>query len=202
VEGFANMLAKRYKGKLDEKADEFISYITEGVRDMQMLIKDVLEYSKVGSGKKFKKVDTSLCLAKAISNLKAEIDEKEAVIKHDDVFPTVMGDSVQLTSVFQNLIENAIKFSKETPVINICVREKNQEYVFSVQDNGIGIDAEYIDKVFNVFQRLHSRNEYSGTGIGLAICKKIFECHGGRIWVESEIGKGSTFYFTLPMVQI
>lgn len=199
IDGFAKMLARRYKGQLDNKADEFIHYISTGVKDMQMLILDILEYSKVGSeGKAFSEVDTSLCIAKATSNLNLALAEKKADITLDEPFPTVYGDSVQLTSLFQNLIGNAIKFCKERPAINISAKKEGQGYVFLVKDNGIGIDPESSDRIFAVFHRQHAKSEYPGTGIGLAICKKIVERHGGRIWVESEPGNGSTFYFTIP----
>lgn len=200
VEGFVKMLARRYKGQLDDKADEFIQCISTGVKDMQTLILDILEYSKVGSGgAAFKKVDTSLCIAKAISNLNDAIAEKNADVTVDEPFPTVFGDSVQITSLFQNLIGNAIKFCEEKPIINISVQRKDREYIFSVRDNGIGINPEDYDRIFAIFHRLHGKSDYPGTGIGLAICNKIVERHGGRIWAESERGKGSTFSFTLPV---
>ncbi len=200
IEGFVNLLARRYKGKLDGKADEFIHYISTGVKDMQMLILDILEYSKIGSdGKTFAKVDSSLCVVRALANMEALILEKNAEITYDDALPEVEGDSAQLSSLFQNLIGNGIKFNKEVPQIHISAKGQRREYVFSVRDNGIGLDPKDSDKIFAVFHRLHSKSEYPGTGIGLAICKKIVERHGGRIWVESEPGKGSTFYFTLPV---
>ena len=199
VEGFVQLLARRYKGKLDGKADEFIHYISTGVKDMQTLILDILEYSKVGSGGvAFSQIDASLCISKAISNLKDAIAEKHAEITYDENLPLVSGDPAQLTSLFQNLIGNAIKFCTETPKIDLSVKKDGPEYIFSVRDNGIGINPEVSDKIFAVFHRLHTKAEYPGTGIGLAICKKIVERHGGRIWVESEPGKGSTFFFSLP----
>jgi PAS domain S-box-containing protein len=201
IEGFVKLLSRKYKGQLDDKADEFIHHIYTGVKDMQMLILDILEYSKMGSeGKAFSEVDTSLCIAKALSNLNLAITEKNADITLDEPFPTVFGDSVQLTSLFQNLIGNAIKFCKEGPIISISVKKEDTEYIFSVKDNGIGIIPESFDKIFAVFHRQHAKSEYPGTGVGLAICKRIVERHGGRIWVESELGKGSTFSFTLPAI--
>ena len=200
VEGFVKLLARRYKGNLDDKADEYIHYISTGMKDMQILIMDILEYSKVGSDSgTFKSVDSSLCVAKALSNLKDAIAEKHAEITFDEQLPTVSGDSAQLTSLFQNLIGNAIKFCTDKPKIDLSAGKEGREYIFSVRDNGIGIDPGDSDKIFAVFHRLHSKSEYPGTGIGLAICKKIVERHGGRIWVESEPGKGSTFSFTLPV---
>jgi PAS domain S-box-containing protein len=199
VEGFVQLLARRYRGKLDGKADEFIQYIATGVKDMQTLILDILEYSKVGSGgAAFSKIDTSFCISKAIAHLKDAITEKNADIILEEPFPAVSGDSVQITSLFQNLIGNAIKFCNETPTIHISAKKKGREYIFSVSDKGIGINPDESDKIFAVFHRLHSKTEYPGTGIGLAICKKIVERHGGRIWVESEPEKGSTFFFSLP----
>jgi two-component system CheB/CheR fusion protein len=201
VEGFVKMLTRRYKGQLDEKADEFIHYISTGVKDMQMLILDILEYSKVGSdGGSFSEIDASLCVAKAISNLNDAIAEKNAVVEIDEPFPKVFGDSVQLTSLFQNLIGNAIKFCTDIPKVHLSFRKEGREFIFSVRDNGIGMSPDDTDKIFAVFHRLHSKSEYPGTGIGLAICKRIVERHKGRIWVESEPGKGSTFYFTLPIM--
>jgi len=199
VEGFVQLLARRYKGKLDGKADEFIHYISTGVKDMQMLILDILEYSKVGSdGRTFTTVDGPSCVTKALSNLKDAIAEKHAEITCPEKLPQVQGDFVQLTSLFQNLIGNAIKFCTEKPIIHISAKKEGPEYIFSVRDNGIGINPENSDKIFAVFHRLHTKTEYPGTGIGLALCKKIVERHGGRIWVDSEPGKGSTFFFSLP----
>jgi len=200
IQGFAQLLARRYKNKLDDNANEYIGYISDGVEDMQMLIHDLLEFSKVDSGgKTFTSVDMSKCVNKTIFNLKAAIDEKNAEITHDETLPLVYGDSIQLTSLFQNLIGNAIKFSQEQPKVRISSKIEGNRAVFAIRDNGIGMDKKDIDKIFAVFHRLHGKSKYPGTGIGLAICKKIVERHGGRIWVESEPGKGSTFYFTLPV---
>jgi PAS domain S-box-containing protein len=200
VEGFVKLLSKRYKGKLDEKADEYIHYICQGVKDMQTLILDILEYSKIGNeGRKFTNVDTSLCISKAIFNLRDAITEKNADITYDEPMPTVSGDSVQITSLFQNLIGNAIKFCTETPKIYIAVKKEGRGYIFSVRDNGIGLEPKHSDKIFTAFHRLHGKSEFPGTGVGLAICGKIVERHGGKIWVDSEVGKGSTFSFSLPI---
>ncbi len=199
VAGFVNLLAKRYKGKLDEKADEFIEHAIDGTKRMQVLIKDLLDYSRVGStGKSFTPTDCLSALDKAVFNLQIAIKESGAVITHDDL-PTVMADSSQLIRLFQNLISNAIKFrGKEAPRIHISAKQKEDEWIFSFKDNGIGIDPKFSDQIFVMFQRLHTKKEYPGTGIGLATCKKIIERHGGRIWVESEPGKGSTFFFSIP----
>jgi len=199
IKGFLMLFEKRYKDKLDEKANEIIRFTVDGAKRMQELIKDLLEYSQVGNrGKEFKPADCSLILNKAISNLKVSIEESGAVVTHDTL-PTVMADAIQLSSLFQNLIGNAIKFyGSEAPMVHISTERKGDEWLFSVRDNGIGIDPKFADRIFAVFQRMHSSEEYPGTGIGLAICKKIVEHHGGRIWVESEPGKGATFYFTIP----
>ena len=199
IKGFLMLFEKRYKDKLDEKANEIIRFTVDGAKRMQELIKDLLEYSQVGTkGKEFNPADCSLILNKAISNLKVSIEESGAVVTHDTL-PTVTADAIQLSRLFQNLIGNAIKFhGSEAPMVHISTERKGDEWLFSVRDNGIGIDPKFADRIFAVFQRLHSSDEYPGTGIGLAICKKIVEHHGGRIWVESEPGKGATFYFTIP----
>jgi PAS domain S-box-containing protein len=201
IEGFVKLLRRRYRGKLDAKADEFIEYIGSSVKRMQMLIKDLLEYSQLGAkgkGKKFKPTDCSGVVEKAVGNLQAAIEESNAVVTYDEL-PAVMIDTLQMMSLFQNLIDNAIKFrGKKAPRIHISAERKGDEWVFSIRDNGIGIDPKDVERIFEMFQRLHGSTDYPGTGIGLAICKRIIEGHGGRIWVESKIGKGSTFYFTMP----
>ncbi len=199
VAGFVNLLAKRYKDKLDKKADEFIEYAIEGTKRMQALIKDLLDYSQVGTKtKSFESTDCLSAVDKAVFNLQASLKESGAMITHDPL-PTVMADSSQLIRLFQNLIGNAVKFrSKESPKVHISASRQGKEWLFSVKDNGIGIDPKFANRIFITFQRLHGKKEYPGTGIGLATCKKIVERHGGRIWVESEPGKGSTFYFTIP----
>jgi signal transduction histidine kinase len=202
VEGFVKLLARRYKGKLDAKADEFIEYIGSGVKRMQMLIEDLLEYSQIGAkGKKLKPTDCSGVVEKAVGNLQAAIDEQNAVVTYDEL-PTVMIDTPEMISLFQNLIDNAIKFRREeAPRIHISAERKGDEWVFCMRDNGIGINPKDPERIFEMFQRLHGSTDYPGTGIGLAICKRIIEWHGGRIWVESKIGKGSAFYFTIPCMQ-
>jgi len=200
VAGFINLLAKRYKGKLDDKATEFIGFAIEGTKRMQALIKDLLDYSQAGtSSRGFEPADCMSALHKAVFNLQAAIKEGGATLTYDDL-PPVMADHSQLIRLFQNLIGNAIKFrGKEAPKIHISAEQRNGEWVFSVRDNGIGIDPKFADQIFISFRRLHSGAVYPGTGIGLATCKKIVERHGGRIWVESEPGKGSIFYFTIPV---
>lgn len=202
VAGFVRLLEKRYKDHLDEKANEFIEYTVDGVKRMQLLIKDLLAYSQVGTkGKTFSLTNCSVALERAIYNLYSAIEESGTKVTYD-LLPAVMGDSSQLSRLFQNLIGNAIKFRGGQPLrIHIFAEQKGDEWGFSVKDNGMGIDPKQFDRIFVIFQRLHTREEYEGTGIGLAICKKIIERHGGRIWVESEIGKGATFYFTIPAIE-
>ena len=203
ISSFTQLLARRYKGQIDKDADEFIDFIVDGTNRMQAMIKDLLKYSRVQTrGEEFKPTDVQNALDQALFNLKVTIDENNAEITHDKL-PIVIADEKQLIQLFQNLIGNAIKFKKpdEPPKIHILSRkdEKNKEYILGVSDNGIGMDQQYAGRIFELFQRLHTRDEYKGTGIGLAVAKKIVERHGGHIWVESEPDVGSTFYFTIPM---
>ncbi len=200
IAGYLKLLARRYKSKLDANADDFIAGAIDGVKRMQMLIENLLAYSQVGiKSKDFKPADFSLVVDLAIANLQRAIEESSAVVTHDDL-PTVMADFSQMSRLFQNLIGNSLKFrSKETPEVHISAELKGSEWVFSVQDNGIGMDTKNAERIFVIFQRLHTMEEYPGTGMGLAICKKIVERHGGRIWLESKLGNGSTFYFTIPL---
>jgi len=199
ITGFLGLLEKRYKDKLGKNGMEYIQFTVDGAKRMDELIKDILEYSQVGTkDKEFKPVDCSSVLSKAISNLQVAIRESGATVTHDNL-PTVTADSALLTSLFQNLLGNAIKFhGAAAPRIHISAERKEEEWVFTVSDNGIGIDPQFQEEIFTAFRRLHTRDEYPGTGIGLATCKKIAEYHGGRIWVKSETGTGSTFYFTIP----
>lgn len=203
VSSYLSLLERRYKGKLDQDADDFIHFAVDGAMRMQQLIKDLLTYSRVGTrGKPFEPTDSYQALAAALDNLQIAVQEAGATITHDPL-PTVMADGSQLTQLFQNLVGNAIKFhGAEKPVIHIGASEAEGEWVFTVRDNGIGIAAENFERIFVIFQRLHSREEYPGTGIGLSVCKRIVERHGGRIWVESEPGKGATFCFTLPAAKV
>jgi len=202
IDGFVKLLAKRYKGKLSSDADNFIEYTVDGVKRMQLMIKDLLEYSLVGTKvRDFQPIDTALVIEQTLLNLQTAIEKSGAEITYYSL-PGVIADTSQLTRLFQNLIGNAIKFrGGQPPKIHISAEQKDHEWIFSIRDNGIGIDPRQAERIFIVFQRLHTREEYPGTGIGLAICKKIVERHGGRIWVESELGKGSTFYFTIPYRQ-
>jgi signal transduction histidine kinase len=199
VSGCVQVLQKRYQGKLDERADELIAHTVDGVSRMQGLIKDLLTYSQVGTrGKAFGAADGNAIFQQALANVEVAVTETRAAVTHDDL-PLVRADAAQLAQVFQNLLSNALKFhGPEQPRIHVGVRRHGHHWQFRVQDNGIGIQPEYFDRIFILFQRLHTRNVYPGTGIGLAICKKIVERHGGRIGVESEPGKGSTFFFTIP----
>jgi PAS domain S-box-containing protein len=198
VASYVQLIERRYKGKLDSDADEFIGYAVDGANRMRGLIDDLLTYSRVGRlGKPFELTNLETTLSVVLLNLQALISETDAQVTHD-ILPVVIADGGQLVQLFQNLIGNAIKFhGKEPPQIHVSVQTKDTEYLFSVQDNGIGIAPEYFDRLFKIFQRLHTREEYPGSGIGLAVCKKIVERHGGRIWIESQEGKGSTIYFTL-----
>jgi PAS domain S-box-containing protein len=200
VASYTQLLAKRYRGRLDPDADEFIAYAVDGCNRMQQMIRDLLAYSSAGSSALgFHSISSELALQAALDNLRAAIGESGAVVTHD-LLPAVTTDDAQLAQVFQNLIGNAIKYrGTEIPRIHVSAATNGgKERIFSVRDNGMGIDSQYFDRIFVLFQRLHGREEFAGTGIGLAICKKILERLGGRIWVESQLGKGSTFHFALP----
>jgi len=199
VTSYLQLLERRYKDKLDTDADEFIAYAVDGASRMQILINDLLAYSRVGTrAKPFEPTDCNTILNRVLQNLQVAIAEQGARVTFEPL-PIVMADATQLTQLFQNLIGNAIKFQGEQPAaVHIKAEPQDGVWVFALQDNGIGIEPQYAERIFVIFQRLHSRTEYSGTGVGLAICKKIVERHGGRIWVESKPGVGSTFYFTIP----
>lgn len=199
VASFTQLLQRRYKDQLDADAHEFISYAVEGANRMQRLINDLLSYSRIHTkGRPFEAVDCEEILGQARANLQVAIEQRGAMVTNRSL-PAVMGDASQLMRLFQNLIDNAIKFAgEEAPRVHIAAEQKDGEWLFSVRDNGIGVEPQYKERIFVIFQRLHGRDEYPGTGIGLAICRRIVERHGGRIWMESEPGKGSTFYFTIP----
>lgn len=199
VANYVQLLELRYREQLDEDADEFIGFAVEGVSLMQTLIDDVLAYSRVDMQRaEFEPMEVKSALERALGNLRGRIAEGRAIITHDPM-PTVLGNSIQLMQLFQNLISNAIKFRGDRPLtIHIGAQRLDDAWLFSVQDNGIGIDPQFSERIFVIFQRLHARDEYPGTGMGLAICKKIVECHRGRIWVDSELERGATFYFTIP----
>ncbi len=199
VTSYCQLLQRRYKGKLDADADDFISFAVDGATRMRELIDGLLAYSRVGSqGEPFKPTSCAEVLETTLLNLRAALTESGAKVTSNSL-PTVTADKTQLVQLFQNLIGNAIKFGNERPIeIDVGAKRENGEWVLSVRDNGIGIDPQYAERIFMIFQRLHGAGDYPGTGLGLAVCKKIVERHGGRIWVESEPDKGSTFYFTLP----
>jgi len=203
IGSYTQLLERRYGEKLDADAREFMDFIVDGATRMKQLIEDLLAFSRVGTrGKELRPVQAQSALDRALINLRAAIESSDAQITHD-ALPDVTADDSQLTQLFQNLIGNAIKFkNKDEPVrIHVGVHDAGDEWRFSVSDNGIGIEPQYFERIFMVFQRLHTRDEYAGTGIGLAICKKVVDRHHGRIWVESVYGKGSTFVFTLPKTQ-
>ena len=197
VASYTSLIKKRYQDKLDADGHEFIGFAVDGAVRMQGLINDLLTYSRAGrEPQPSEPTDAGLALDTALANLRRAIEEKRAVIVRGPL-PSVMANRLQLAQLFQNLIGNALKFCKDRrPEIRVSAEEKGGEWVFCVRDNGIGVDPKYADRIFLIFQRLHRREEYPGTGIGLAICKKIVERHGGRIWVESTPGEGATFYFT------
>jgi signal transduction histidine kinase len=202
ITGYTQLLARRYGGKLDQNADEYIGYAVDGAKRMQGLIRDLLVYSRVGTqGGELSPTDCKVMLQMALKDLRVAIEESGAVVSHDPL-PTVMADDHQLGQLFQNLIGNGIKYrDSKAPEIHVSCQQEGRNWVFSVKDNGIGIDPQYAQQIFTIFQRLHTRQEYPGTGIGLAICKKIVERHGGKIWVESQLGKGATFYFSIPVME-
>jgi PAS domain S-box-containing protein len=199
VSSYTQLLGRRYGDRFDGDAREFMGYIVDGAARMKQLIEDLLAYSRVGTrGKEFRPVEVEAALRRALMNLKNAIDESSGAVTNDPL-PTVRGDDTQLAQLFQNLIGNALKFrSPSVPRIHVSCIEKDAEWELAVRDNGIGIDPQYFERIFMVFQRLHNKTEYPGTGIGLAICKKVVERHGGRIWVTSKVDEGTAFHFTLP----
>ena len=199
VASYTQLLAKRYQDKLDADANDFIAYAVDGAERMRVLLNDLLDYSRVGTrGKPFKPTDCEKVLHQALINLKVAIEESGALVTHD-YLPTLIADEGQLTQLFQNLVGNAVKFCNQEPRIHVSAETKSNAWLFSVRDNGIGIDPQHGQRIFEMFKRLHTREEYPGTGMGLAICKKIVERHGGHIWVQSQLEQGSTFYFTIPI---
>ena len=198
VASFTQLLSRRYKGKLDSDADEYIAFAVDGATRMQRLIQDLLAYSRIGTkGKELLKTSSESALRTALSNLRGAIEESGALVTHEPL-PDVLADETQLIQLFQNLVGNAIKYQNPgIPRIHIGATNDGKQYEFSVRDNGLGIDPQYFERIFGMFQRLHKREEFAGTGIGLAICKKIVERHGGQISVDSKPGIGSTFHFAL-----
>lgn len=198
VASYTQLLSRRYKGKLDAEADEFIAFAVDGANRMQRLIQDLLAFSRVGTkGKDLQDTSSEEALGQALRNLHSAIQESGAQVTHDPM-PAVLADEMQLTQLFQNLVGNAIKYQNPgVPRIHIAAARGEGKWIFSIKDNGLGIDPQYFEKIFGMFQRLHKREEFAGTGIGLAICKKIIERHGSSITVESTLGQGSTFSFAL-----
>jgi light-regulated signal transduction histidine kinase (bacteriophytochrome) len=195
---FVQLLQRQYRGRLDENADKYLKYIAEASDRMQVLIKDLLDYSLIGSKKVFKKIDCNSILQEVVADLGTTIKESDADIRVEKL-PLINGYNSEIKQLFQNLIINAIKFRKKDvrPQIKIAVTKTDDFWEFSVKDNGIGIDEKHKDRIFVIFQRLHTRTAYEGSGIGLSHCKKIVELHGGSIWFESEPEKGTTFHFTI-----
>lgn len=201
IASYVQLLQRRYQGRLDEDADAFIGYTVDGVRRMQMIINELLVYSRIGTGPLTRgPVQTGVLVSTVLTNLKTVIAEAGAVVEVKGPLPVVVGDVGQLSSVFQNLVSNGLKYRRDDvrPELTITVAEQGEFWRFSVIDNGIGIDPHYHRQIFELFKRLHARNRYSGTGIGLAVCQRVIERHGGDIRVESTPGQGATFHFTLP----
>ena len=198
VVSYLQLLERRYKGKLDADADDFIAYAVDGAKRMKTLINDLLTYSRVSRrGKEFAPTSCEAVLIRVLTNLQLAIEQNGAKVTYDPL-PTVIADEYQLEQLFENLIDNAIKFRSEAPPrVQVSAERNGNEWVFAVRDNGIGIEPKHAERIFDVFQRLHTRFEYVGTGIGLAICKKVVKRHGGRIWVKSRPKRGATFYFTI-----
>ncbi|CAN5907680.1 hypothetical protein BH23ACT11_BH23ACT11_28200 [soil metagenome] len=198
ISSYMQLLERRYKDQLDDTAREFIGYAVDGANRMQQLINDLLKYSRVGTrGGEPEPIDLSAVFEAALANLKVAVEDSGAEVTAEDL-PTVMGDQTQLLQLFQNLIANSMKFRREgvSPKVRVGAERRDGEWLISISDNGIGINPDDAERIFHIFERLHSREEYEGTGIGLAVCKRIVERHGGSIWVEP--GEGTTFYFTLP----
>lgn len=203
VANYTKLLDRRYGSSLDERAHEYISFAAKGAERMQKLISGLLKYSRVTTrGKEFAPLSMTEAFDHAIGNLQLSIQDSGAQVTRDEL-PTVMADDVQIAQLFQNLIGNAVKFHRPDvpPRVHVSGRREEDRWLFSVQDNGIGIAKENIERVFVIFQRLHTEDEFPGTGIGLAICRRIVERHNGDIWIESAEGKGSTFFFTMPVMR-
>jgi light-regulated signal transduction histidine kinase (bacteriophytochrome) len=200
VSNYAELLQRRYRGKIDNDADEFLGYMEESVQRMSRMIKDLLEYSRVGKNiQDFGVIDTSATVREVVDSMQNMVQQKGAKIIETGGLPRIQASRSHITRLFQNLIANGIKFNKSTfPEVTVTVEKIPNYWKFRVKDNGIGIDPAYNERIFGIFQQLHTKSEYEGTGIGLTICKKIVEKLGGSIWVESRIGEGSSFYFTIP----
>ncbi len=200
ITSFLQLLERRYKDQLDKDANEFIEYAVDGAKRLDQMIKDILEYSRVTREKlELKQVNIEKVLEETITTLKVLIDENDAIITNDPL-PTIYADKQLMIQLLQNLIGNAVKYrSQETPKIHMSAKKEDDHYLFSIKDNGIGISPKHLKQIFTIFKRLHTQNEYEGTGIGLAITQKIVQQFNGEIWAESELGKGTTFYFRIPI---
>lgn len=198
VTSYVQLLARRYKGRLDQDADEFIEFALDGARRMHNMVADLLRFSRLGTqGAAFAPIPLDAVLDRALNNLQRQIESTGATVTRTSL-PVVMADEAQMVIVFQSLIDNALKFRGDaTPAVRIGYERRGREHLFQVQDNGIGIEPQHAERIFVIFRRLHHRESFPGTGIGLALCKKIVERHHGRIWVESTPGNGATFYFTI-----
>jgi light-regulated signal transduction histidine kinase (bacteriophytochrome) len=198
VESYSELLIRRYENKLDQDANDFIHFIVDGVKRMQGLINNLLEYSRISTrGKSLVPTDINSVLQEVLGDFKEKIEETNTTITYDTL-PTINADAIQIIQLFENLISNAIKFCEKKPEIHIGIQDEKDQWIFSVKDNGIGISPKHYDQLFVIFKRLVTEDQYPGNGMGLAICKKIVERHGGKIWVQSEVGKGTTFYFSIP----
>lgn len=199
VSSYLQLLTRRAGDKLDKDANEFIDFAVDGATRMQGMIQALLTYSRVNTkGKPFEPTDCEAVFSKALANLQTPIQNSGAEVTHDPL-PTIVADEAQMAQLIQNLIDNGVKFhNEEQPKVHVSAKEQGDDWLFAVRDNGIGIDPEFHERIFEVFARLHGKQDYKGTGIGLSVCKKIVERHSGSIWVESEPGKGATFYFTIP----
>lgn len=202
VSSFTQLLEKKYKDELDDEALEYINFAVDGAKRMQTLINDLLDFSRVSSKTaEFTEIDLKQLLGEVLFNLELNIEETNAKITCDPL-PEIVGDYSQILRIFQNIIGNSLKYrGKETPEVHVSACKEQDYWLFSIKDNGIGMEPHYCGQIFQIFRRLHTQDEYEGTGIGLAITKRIVEMHRGNIWVESELGKGSTFYFTIPEIQ-
>jgi two-component system, chemotaxis family, sensor kinase Cph1 len=199
ITSFLQLLQRRYADDLDEDANDFINFAVEGAKRLDMMINDLLEYSRVGSNEReFKYIYSEKIVETVLTNLKTQIQDKNAIVTYDSL-PIIYASEYQMVQLFQNLISNAIKYNNNIPKVHISAVKKDKEYVFSIKDNGIGIDKDHLERIFTIFQRLHTRDEYDGTGIGLAISLRIIQQHRGKIWAESEPGKGSTFNLSIPI---
>ena len=199
ITSFLQLLERRYSDQLDEDANEFIGFAVDGAKRLDAMINDILIYSKVSNkDRNLTTIDFNEVIKEVYVNLADSIEKTNAEITYDSL-PSIITDKQLMTQLFQNLISNAIKYrSEETPKIHISIKKEKTQYLFSIKDNGIGIDQKHLERIFTIFQRLHSNSEYEGTGIGLAIAQKIVHQSGGEIWAESKLGIGSTFYFTIP----